>query len=83
MKDLVSSVSCVGSLVTNNFCERKFEDDYVEGARGWGNFLKSEFGRVGGGATVNRWLRDSRTLAREAAINGNNSPNVSQTEIQP
>jgi hypothetical protein len=68
---------------TNNFCERKFEDDYVEGARVWGNFLKSESGRVGGGATVNRWLRDGRTLAREAAINGNNSPNVSQTEIQP
>jgi hypothetical protein len=66
---------------TENCCERKFEDDYVEGVRGWGNFLKAEPGR-NGGATVNRWLRDGRGLAREAAINGNNVQRETAATVQ-
>jgi hypothetical protein len=61
---------------TDKFCERKFEDDYVEGVKGWGNFLKSESGRSGGGDTDNRWLRDGRAVASEAAINVNNGQRV-------
>jgi len=49
---------------TDNFCPKRLEPGYVEETKGWGKFLNSGGHAIGGGVTVNRWLRGGRSAGR-------------------
>jgi hypothetical protein len=45
----------------------------VEGEKGWGNFIRAGNSAIGGGATVNRWLRGGRSQIRGGRGGGRNN----------
>ncbi|WJX13204.1 hypothetical protein P8452_03620 [Trifolium repens] len=49
---------------TESFCHKRLEPGFVEGEKGWGNFLKSGNTSIGGGVTINKWLRDGKSQNR-------------------
>ncbi|GAU37478.1 hypothetical protein TSUD_207140 [Trifolium subterraneum] len=49
---------------TESFCRKRLEPGFVEGEKGWGTFLKSSNSSIGGGATINKWLRDGKGQPR-------------------
>lgn len=48
-----------------NFCMKKYEPDYVEKEKEWGNFLKVENNNMEGGSVTYKWHR-----AGGVAMNG-------------
>jgi hypothetical protein len=46
---------------SESFCPKRFDPDFVEGEKGWGNFIRAGNSAIGGGATVNKWLRGGRS----------------------
>ncbi|KAK2362278.1 hypothetical protein QL285_087354 [Trifolium repens] len=46
------------------------EPGFVEGEKGWGNFLKSGNTSIGGGVTINKWLRDGKSQNRVGRSGG-------------
>jgi 14-3-3 protein epsilon len=46
---------------SESFCPKKFDPNYVEGEKGWGNFIRAGNSAIGGGATINKWLRGGRS----------------------
>lgn len=45
----------------DNFCPKRVEPGFVDGVKGWGKFLTAGWRTIGGGITVNRWLRGGRS----------------------
>jgi 14-3-3 protein epsilon len=46
---------------SERFCPKRLNPDFVEGEKGWGNFIRAGNSAIGGGATVNKWLRGGRS----------------------
>jgi hypothetical protein len=55
---------------TESFCHKRLEPGFVEGEKGWGNFLKSGNTSIGGGVTINKWLRDGKSQNRVGRSGG-------------
>jgi len=76
MRDLESFAIFVVVLGhTDNFCPKRVEPDFVEGEKGWGKFLNAGGRTIGGGITVNRWLRGGRTAGHEGRGEGRDNTN--------
>ncbi|GAU15155.1 hypothetical protein TSUD_08930 [Trifolium subterraneum] len=61
---------------TKNFCPKRFELDFVDGEKGWGNFIRSGNSAIGGGATVNKWLCSGKGQNRGGRGGGRSSSGV-------
>lgn len=56
---------CCGILGhTDNFCPKRLEPGFVDGEKGWGKFLQPGNSSLGGGVSVNKWLRGGRMQGR-------------------
>ncbi|MCI24652.1 hypothetical protein A2U01_0045837, partial [Trifolium medium] len=58
---------------TENFCHKRLEPGFVDGEKGWGNFLRSGNSSIGGGATINKWLRDGKGQNRGGRSGGSSA----------
>jgi len=59
---------------TENFCLKKYDSDYVEKEKEWGNFLKAENNNMGGGPVTNKWLREGDATTNGRGVGGSGNP---------
>jgi hypothetical protein len=55
---------------TESFCDKRVELGFVDGEKDWGNFLISGNSSIGGGVTINKWLRDGKSQNRVGRSGG-------------
>lgn len=62
---------CCGILGhTDQYCPKRLEPGFVDGVQLWGKFLNPSNCSVGGGVTVNKWLRGGRMAGRGGRNDG-------------
>jgi len=62
---------CCGILGhTDQYCPKRQEPGFVDGVKLWGKFLNPSNRSVGGGVTVNKWLRGGRMDGRGGRTDG-------------